>query len=428
MVSRTERLYQRDAFLTRFQAAVLDAIPERSSPAEDSARLAISLDRTAFYPTGGGQPHDTGWLAGLPVVDVRESESGPLHVVELRDAGGRPHGAHLTVGATVEGAVDWPRRFDHMQQHSGQHILSRAFVDVASAPTRSFHLGEAICTIDVALAEPDPDVIRAAEARANAIVWEDCEVRVREIEGNEAAAAGVRLKPGDPLRLIEVGGFDSTPCGGTHVARAGQIGLIGVLAWERWKGMSRVTFACGGRAARALRESHDAVSGCVARLSARPHELANAIDRLLLEREEISRRARALGEIVAAHEAAEIAATAPRAGGFQILRRSFTPAERSVDDALALTRLFASAPGRLAVVSVVDGATATLLAARCDREEAQGPKPPKMGDLVREIAASLGGRGGGSVTQGRAGGIPAARAGEAMDRVLAGHGAGPGDS
>ena len=428
MVSRTERLYQRDAFLTRFQAAVVDAIPEPSPPGGDSARLAISLDRTAFYPTGGGQPHDTGSIASLPVVDVRESEGGPLHVVELRDGGGRPHGAHLTVGATVEGIVDWPRRFEHMQQHSGQHILSRAFVDVASAPTRSFHLGDAICTIDVALAEPDPDLIRAAEARANAIVWEDREVRVREIEGGAAAHAGAKLQPGDPLRLIEVGDFDSTPCGGTHVARAGQVGLIGVLAWERWKGMSRVTFACGGRAARALRESHDAVSGCVARLSARPHELANAIDRLLLDREEISRRARVLGEIVAAHEAGEIAASAPRAGRFQVLRRSFTPAERSVDDALALTRLFASAPGRLAVVSVVEGATATILAARSDPEGATVPAAPKMGDLVKEIAASLGGRGGGSATHARAGGIPASSVEDAMNRILTGHGAGPGAS
>src|SRR5262249_8399317 len=137
------------------------------------ARLAVLLDQTAFYPTGGGQPHDTGRIAGLPVVDVRDSDDGPLHIVEMRDPGGRPHGAHLTVGEEVEGSVDWERRLDHMQQHSGQHILTRAFLETASAPTRSFHLGESICTIDVEMAEPDEDRIRAAEARANAVVWSD---------------------------------------------------------------------------------------------------------------------------------------------------------------------------------------------------------------------------------------------------------------
>jgi len=432
MAPRTQRLYQRDSFLARFTATVLDVRADHADHGEGSARIAVLLDRTAFYPAGGGQPHDTGTLAWLPVVDVRDSDDGPLHVIQMRGADGIPYGAHLTVGGEVEGVVDWARRFDHMQQHSGQHILSRAFIDAAAARTCSFHLGESICTIDVELAQIDGDVIRAAESRANEIVWGDRPVSVRDLAVQEAPAAGVLdpalsglgLKPGDPIRFIEIEGFDSTACGGTHVTRTGQVGLVVVTAWERVKGMGRVTFVCGGRAAAALREASEALAGCVARLSARPHEIHAALDRLLLEHQDLRKRARALACDLAAYEAESLAASAPVAGPYRILRRIFKASEREVEEVQALARRFVDAPGRLVLVAVVDGGTATLFAGRSEPGGPGDVGSPKMGDVVAEVCSAVGGRGGGAAAFARGGGIPAARVKEALDslqaRVLAG--------
>ena len=421
MAARTQRLYQSDSFQTHFSAKVLDLRSDRADHPDSSTRLAVFLDRTVFYPTGGGQPNDTGLLAGLPVVDVCESEEGPFHVVELRDAGGRPRGAHLTIGAEVEGAVDWGRRFDHMQQHSGQHILSRAFVDVAKARTRSFHLGESICTIDIEMPNRDAVAIHAAEARGNEIVWDDRSVTVREVPAADSSAgapidlamSGLNLKPGDPIRFIEIGGFDSNACGGTHVARTGQVGMVAVIGWEPYKGMTRVTFACGGRALRHLHESREAVAACVKRLSARPHEVPAAVDRLLSEREALVRRIRALGSEIARFEAEKIAGSAPSLGPYRLLRRTFAAAERGVEEAQALVRSFVEAPGCAALVAVVEGGTATILAGRSAGEGV------RMGDMMAEVCRAVGGRGGGSATFARAGGIPASRAEEALDAAAA---------
>jgi len=424
----TQRLYQRDSFLTHFKAAVLDARAEHGPAAEGSARLGILLDRTAFYPTGGGQPHDTGSLAGLPVIEVRESDDGPIHVLELRDGQGNARPVHLTVGEEVEGVVDWPRRFDHMQQHSGQHILSKAFVEVASARTRSFHLGDLFCTIDVDLHEPDEETVARAAARANEIIWGDRAVTVREEPAGSALAesadasalAGLSLKPGDPVRIIDIGGFDETPCGGTHVARAGQVGLVGITAFERFKGMCRVTFVCGGRAARWFHEANRAVAESVSRLSARPHEIPNAIDRLLLDREELLRRVRELTSRMIALEVEKWAAEAATAGPYRFLRKVFRSRDRGLEEAQILARKFVEAPGRLALVAVVEGSTATLLVARSEPGAEAGRRAlPGMGEAIADVCRRVGGRGGGSASSARAGGIPESRLEEAMDLLLA---------
>ena len=430
MAGRTERLYQRDSFLTRFTAAVLDARAERSADPSSSVRLAVLLDRTTFYPTGGGQPHDTGTLGGLPVVETRESEEGPLHLVELRDQEGRAHGAHFTVGGEVEGIVDWDRRFDHMQQHSGQHILSRAFLEVVSARTRSFHLGEAICTIDVDMPRPSAEAILAAEARANQIVWEDRPVAVREILADpigpgaqlDRGTSGLDRAPGEPTRFVEIEGFDSNACCGTHVARTGQVGLIGAIAWEPYKGICRVTFVCGGRALRHIRETNASLGACVVGLSAPLREIPAALERLLAEREDLLRRVRALGAALAEREAAQIAVSAPTLGPFRLLRGVYRHPERSVDEVQILARRFVEEPGRLALVAVVEGETATILAGRSSAAAGVAPAGadlPKMGEVIAEVCRTVGGRGGGSPTFARAGGVPAGRVEEALDAIAA---------
>src|SRR5262249_53879968 len=213
----TDRLYYTDSTLTDFDASVVDARVVGDRP-------HVVLDRTAFYPTSGGQPFDTGCLGGVPVVDVFDRDDGEVvHVL----------GAPLNGTTSVRGAVDWARRFDHMQQHTGQHILSAAFDREVAARTTSFHLGAEAATIDLDR-ELTPSQIAAAERAANWVVWEDRPVTVRFATAEEASRLPLRKEPvrTGRLRLVEVTDFDLSACGGTHVQRTGMIGVIAVAGWE----------------------------------------------------------------------------------------------------------------------------------------------------------------------------------------------------
>ena len=232
----TERLYYSDSHLIEFEARVVD-LSDRVS-----GWTAVVLDRTAFYPTGGGQPSDTGTLNGARVVEcIDDGDKGVLHVVQ---------GATPSRGALVHGRVDWSRRLDHMQQHTGQHILSQAFVTLFDAPTRSFRVLEASCEIDVDLSNPTTEIIERAVELANNVIWEDRTITIRNVTPDEAAGLPLRKDPArdGELRLIEIEGFDLTPCGGTHAYRTGEVGMIAVRSWERAKGLTRIEFVAGMRA------------------------------------------------------------------------------------------------------------------------------------------------------------------------------------
>ncbi|MGC8761815.1 MAG: alanyl-tRNA editing protein [Bryobacteraceae bacterium] len=236
----TERLYYTDSFLTKFDARVVRA---------EDGRTRVVLDRTAFYPTSGGQPHDTGTLAGIPVARVEEEDEEIVHVLA----------APLPESGTVHGVIDWPRRLDHMQQHSGQHLLSAVFDQLFGYPTASFHLGSAASTIDLETASVAPDELAAAERRANELIWQDLPVRVsfedsRRAEGLRKQAAREGL-----LRIITIEGVDRTACGGTHVLSTGQIGVVLVRKTEKIRGMTRVEFLCGGRAIARARADYEAL-------------------------------------------------------------------------------------------------------------------------------------------------------------------------
>jgi len=256
----TERAYYRDGFLTRFSAAVTDI---RLVSQENGQQLwQVALDRSAFYPTSGGQPHDTGVLLAraasgavlsAPVILVEEDERG-----EVWHTTSKP----LLAGTEVEGEVDWARRFDHMQQHSGQHLLSACFLTELGAATVSFHLGGEASTIDVEIRGQElgeADVVRVL-TKANDIVADDRAVRIHNVTDADARAmlADGRLRKlperGGDLRVIEMDGVEWNACGGTHVARTGQIGTVGIRGVEKVKaGLYRVTFVCGSRAMTASR-------------------------------------------------------------------------------------------------------------------------------------------------------------------------------
>ena len=268
------------------------------------------LDRTAFYPTSGGQPFDTGRLGTTDVVNTIDDGERVLHVVSAL-----PRGDRLNVGEAVHGEIDWTRRFDHMQQHTGQHVLSAAFDRVLDNRTMSFHMGGESATIDLAREASSVDVERCVD-EANRVVWEDRPVTIRFASPEEAARLPLRKEPvrEGPLRLIEVADFDLSACGGTHVARTGEIGLIAVTAAEKFRGGSRLTFVCGGRALRALRGYRDAVAGSVRSLSVLPHELPAAVERIQADGKQARKTIARLQSELAVHEAVRLIAASPRRG------------------------------------------------------------------------------------------------------------------
>jgi len=395
----TDRLYYNDPYLQAFDATV-----RRVDRRDD--RLRVTLDRTAFYPTSGGQPFDTGLLGPFRVVDVIDEEDGSIsHVVEPAAENPESRIANPEPGQVLRGAIDWPRRFDHMQQHTGQHVLSAACSRLFDVRTVSFHLGAAVSTIDLAR-EMTPAEIAAAESEANRVVWEDRPVAIRFATAEEAARLPLRKEPvrGGTLRLIDIEQFDLSACGGTHVARTGGIGVIAVAAWERFKGGQRIEFVCGGRALNAFRSLRDAVGAGVRLLSVLPEELPGSIERLQAELKEQKRATIALQNDLARYRAEEIAASAE-----PVRLKPDNPADyrlvaRAVDaDANGLKALAAAvtaAPG-FVVVLVSTSTPVLAVVARSRDVDISAQK------VLAMLIATFGGRGGGRPEAAQGGGLAA---------------------
>ena len=261
----THRLYYTDPMLRTFDATVV------ACDARDG-RFHVVLDRTAFYPTSGGQPFDTGRLGAAQIGDVVDRADGEIaHVAS----------APLAIGGRISGEIDWPRRVDHMQQHTGQHMLSAAFDRLFGVRTVSFHLGQDGSTIDLAR-EVTPAEIGDAEALASRVVWEDRDVTVRFATAEDAARLPLRKEPvrSGELRLVDVSDFDLSACGGTHVPRTGMVGVVAVSGWERFKGGSRVSFVCGRRALRNHGRLRDLAAASARLLSAAEADVPAGLERL----------------------------------------------------------------------------------------------------------------------------------------------------
>jgi alanyl-tRNA synthetase len=376
----TERLYYADPYCRRFDAIVTRAFQHEGHP-------AVALDRTAFYPTSGGQPFDTGRLGDVQVVETIDSDDGVVHVVS----------APVAEGETVGGEIDWPRRFDHMQQHTGQHVLSAAFGRLFDSLTMSFHMGSEASSIDLQR-EAAPAEIERAVDEANRIVWEDRPVSIRFVTPEEAAALPLRKDPTRTgmLRLIEVDGFDLSACGGTHVARTGAIGVIAVTGAERFRGGTRLTFVCGGRALSALRTYRDAVAGSVRALSVLPSELPAAIERLQAEGKELRKTTKALQESLATHEAARLLSAAPETPGVRIVAEVLDGWDAAGLKAIAAA-ITVSSPAAAALVSSVSPAVVVV---------ARSPGVPIDANAVlKRLIDQFGGRGGGKPDLAQAGGL-----------------------
>lgn len=289
-MAETKRLYYEDSYLLEFEAEVVDR-------AEHEGQPAVILDRTAFYPESGGQPWDEGTLNGVEVLKVVEVDGAILHILRSAVGEGRAFGR-----------IDAATRFDHMQQHTGQHVLSQAFWELAKGETRSFHMGPEVSTLEIGLpsiSETDADRV---EERANAVVWEDREVKTYFVPDERIHEVPLRRPPKKTglLRVVEVDGFDYSACGGTHVRRTGEIGLIKLGPIEKIRGNLRFDFLCGGRALRDYRIRDRAVRRVAGMFSASPADAAGQVEKMAAELKALKKRARRLEESLAAFEAGEI--------------------------------------------------------------------------------------------------------------------------
>lgn len=263
----TRRLYHEDATLRRFDAEVLAHATVRG-------KLAVILDRTAFYPEAGGQLGDRGQVGDIVVLDTQELDDGRIaHVIE---------GDAPAVGATVSGEIDWARRRQHMAQHTAQHLLSGTLLDRAQAATQSARLGESALTIDVARDRIPEGELAAAEDLANDIVDDDLAIRAWFPDPGELAALKLRRDPkvAADIRVVAIGDFDYSPCGGTHCARTSQLGAIRIISTERYKGMTRVTFTAGKRGRAEMFARDHVLRGVAAQFSCGPAEVPLAIDKM----------------------------------------------------------------------------------------------------------------------------------------------------
>lgn len=361
----TERLYYSDSYLREFCARVV----ERSGD-------LLALDRTAFYPSSGGQPFDTGTIDGIPVLDVFEDNGRIVH----RTA------APVTAGE-VSCVVNWERRLDHMQQHSGQHLLSAVFVELHGANTVSFHLGEEAATIDLDKPALDRAAIVAAEERANALVHENRAVAVTFEDAS--AAPGLRKPSGreGTIRVIGIDGIDRSACGGTHVRATGEIGPILIRKTDRVRDTLRVEFLCGSRAARRARADFDALSTVAKAFSASLDDAPGMLLAHLESARAAEKRIRRLESDLARYKGRELYdATPPGADGMR--RHVERMASGSLEEFRATAQSFTSQP-RAVFLGIVEHPAAVLLAVSAD-------SGLDAGSIVKSAVSRAGGRGGGT--------------------------------
>jgi alanyl-tRNA synthetase len=376
MTMETRRLYYDDAYLREFSAQVLSCEPELhgATPA-----WRVVLDCTALYPTSGGQPHDLGKLGDANVLDVRDEGEEIVHVVDREPPLG-----------SVNGCVDWARRFDHMQQHTGQHLLSAMFQERFGRPTVSFHLGSDVCTIDLRGPEPTEEILEGAERAANQVISEDRPITVRYGTAEQFAEMGVRkeVQRAGILRAIEIEGADLQPCGGTHVKSTAQIGIILVRGSTKMRQDWRVEFVCGRRAARVARHDFQVLQRAAEELGSAPEDVAASVHRAISERDAHFKNVRVLLQQVAEADAAAALQSAKTAGdGIRVIARVFSEETQAEYLSAFATQLAKSEKTIALLARSADGQVVFAQHASARQD---------MSAVLKQVFATFEGKGGGT--------------------------------
>jgi alanyl-tRNA synthetase len=389
-----ERLYFDDAYIQTFSARVT----RRST---FNAQPAVALDRSAFYPEGGGQAGDRGTLNEVPVLDTQADENGEIW--------------HLLAAPLdadhVQGRIDWARRFDLMQQHHGQHLLSAACEQQFDARTVAVHLGSEICTVDLAHPGFTPEQIAVIEDATNQMIWANAPIHARFVTPEELRALPLRKPPQtyQRIRIVSVGDFDHSPCGGTHPRSTGEVGSVLIRRWERYKNGVRLEFVCGGRALRDYRWKNALLQSLAAELSVGLPDLSTAVARLRAVEQTQRKALERAEELLLDYEAQELIAAAPLIAGVPVIVRAFD--DRTLESVRSLAR------------RLVERGGVALLGLRSDKAQLVFSRPvgvdADMGALLKSAAALLNGRGGGKPDSAQGGGPEHERLDDALQTALA---------
>jgi len=378
-------LYYRNSYLKEFRAKVLKKI-------KIDNQSAVVLEETAFYPTSGGQPYDKGLIQNIPVVEVLEDNNEIIHILkeELKEK----------INFEVVGKIDWERRFDHMQQHLGQHILSGALMKLWSAETLSFHLGEEVCTLDIAKEKLTEEEAKKAEECANEIIFDNRPVKCYFVEGEEELK-GLNLRKvpekTGKIRVIEVEDFDFSACGGTHCRATGEVGLIKITKWEKRGEKIRLEFICGRRARKDYFWKNELIKNISNKLTIKDSELGEAIDRMLEERKEIRKELKEFKEKSLDYEVRNlINESSLKDDGIKIISKIFE--DKNFQEVRELVQKIINLDDSVVVLFGVKDEKAKILFA-CSRVLKYD-----MNGLIREAGKFIEGRGGGAPNFAQAGG------------------------
>ena len=398
----TERLYYEDSYLKEFKAKVLKKIKIDNQP-------AVVLDETAFYPTSGGQPYDKGVIQDVPVVEVVEEDDEVVHILkkELKEK----------INSEVVGKIDWKRRFDHMQQHSGQHILSAAFEKLWNADTVSFNLGDEICTLDIMKDNITSEEVKKAEILSNNIVLENKPIKVYFVDQERANELNLRKIPpqkGD-IRIVEIKDFDICACCGTHCGTTGEVGLIKILKWEKRGVKIRLDFICGKRSLKDYYWKNELIKNISNKLTIKDIELGEAVERMLEERKETRKELREIKEKLQEYEAKRlIDETSIRDNGIRIINKVFE--EKNFQEVRGLVQKIINLDDSVVVLAGIknkgEGEGVKILFA-CSRVLKYD-----MNGLIREAGKFIEGRGGGAPNFAQAGGKKAEGIEDALNFAL----------
>jgi alanyl-tRNA synthetase len=391
-----DRLYYQDAYVKTFTAEVTKrGVEENGTP-------YVVLSQTAFYPTGGGQPSDHGHLGETRVIDVEEVDGEVRH----RLASPIPEET-----VQLEGSIDWERRFDHMQQHAGQHILSAAFLEVVGAETVAFHLGKERVTIDVRLDELTPEVWEAVEQRANQIVLENRPISARFVDDEELATLPLKKQPTvtENIRVVIIPEFDYNPCGGTHPAHTGEVGMIKILGWERHRGNIRLEFICGWRALRDYTRKQSMVREVSKLLMTSDAELVAQAERLVAERDALKQSLVEKERLLLEVEVRQHLAQADQLGGVRLLEMTFS--DRSIQQLQQFAhQAVAQAPNVVCLLAATGEKLQLVFARGAEVNVA-------VNQLIKDTLPLIDGKGGGNAAMAQGGGQPTLPAQEVLDHA-----------
>lgn len=391
-----ERLYYQNPYLKEFTAAVV----ERGSEADGT--FYIVLDQTAFYPTGGGQPCDLGTINDCEVIDVEEVDRQIRH--RLRSA--------LPVEVdSVIGKIDWDRRFDHMQQHTGQHILSAAFEQLFQVATDGFHLGRERVTIDLVTGELTEEMIRQAVFLANRIAYENRPIAASFMEPEQLAQLPLSKPPSvtENIRIVTIEDFDYNPCGGTHPARTGEAGPIQIIGWERSKGNIRVSFVCGLRVANEYHTKHTILQQLTRLTSSLENELPDHVAKLMAERKELEKTVVELQGRLLEAEAKELLEQRETHGEWQLILIPFK--NRPMADLQKLAQLLVAPLPKGIAILVSQGPKTQMVFARGAQVALA------MNGLLQEALRLVDGKGGGQPAIAQGGGSSSLSADELLVHI-----------